>query len=87
MRTALQRDEQCEGITVLLPRGAQHARHDLLGRRAPRRAVAAADFARDDGGPDRLLGLPIRRLDVRAGDAGEERRPLGPQMLQEAPVK
>ena len=72
VRTALQGDEEFERITVLLPRGAEDARHDVLGAGAQRGAVAAT---RDDGGPDGLLGLPVRHLDIRAGHAGEERRP------------
>jgi len=38
VRTALQGDEEFERITVLLPRGAEDARHDVLGGGAPARS-------------------------------------------------
>ena len=34
-----------------------------------------------------MFGLPVRGLDVGAAHADEERRPLGPQVPQEAPVR
>ena len=84
---ALQRHEQGERIALLLPRGAEDARHDLLRGGAPRRAVATTHLAGHDGGPNRLFGLPIRGLHLGAGHTGEECRSLGPQMLEEAAVR
>jgi len=49
--------------------------------------VAATHLAGDDGGLDGVFGLPVRGLDVGAAHADEERRPLGPQVPQEAPVR
>ena len=70
-----------------MPAGAEDTGDHLLGVRAARRPVAAADFARHDRGPNRLLRLPIGGFDVRMPQAGEERRPLGAQMLEEAAVR
>jgi hypothetical protein len=72
---------------VLLRGRAQDARDDLLRGCAARRAVAAADLARDHRRADRLLGLPVRRFDVGAAQAGEERRALGLEVVKEAAVR
>ncbi len=83
---ALQRHEQGERIALLLPRGAEDARHDLLRGGTPRRAVATTHLAGHDGRANRLFGLPVRRFDPGVPQTGEEREPLGAQVLKEAAV-
>ena len=50
--------------------GAEHGRENLLGVRAARAPVAAADFAHRDGRPNGVLGAPVGRVD---GGVAEER--------------
>ena len=51
-----QRGEKVVEVEAALPCGADDAGEDLLGLRAPLRAIAATDFAIDHGGPDGVLG-------------------------------
>ena len=59
---------------------------DLLGLSTARRAIAAAPhFAGDDGGPQRLLGAPVGRVEGRVKEEAKNRFKLGDQMLLKAP--
>jgi hypothetical protein len=87
MRTTLQRLEEIERIALLLPTRAEDAGDHLLRVCAARRSVPAAHFAGHDGGPNHLLGLPVGRFNIRVSQAGEECRPLGLQVPEEAAVR
>ena len=50
----------------------RHAREHLLGLGAAAGAIAAADLASDHRGPDGLLGAPVRRVDRRVPEEGED---------------
>jgi hypothetical protein len=60
--------------------GAKHRCEDLLGLRPAGAAVAAADFAHRDGGPNRVLGPPVGRVDGRIAEEREQRRGFDGQM-------
>ena len=50
----------------------RNAREHLLGLGAAAGAIAAADLAGDHRGPDGLLGAPVRRVDRRVPEEGED---------------
>ena len=54
--------EQRRRIELPLVNGLKNAAEDLLRLGAARRAIAAADFAGDDGGAQRVFGAPVRRV-------------------------
>jgi hypothetical protein len=65
------------GVELALVSRAQDGRENLLGLRAARRAVAAADLPRDDRWPKGLFGAPVGGIDLgRVKEKREERRPL-----------
>ena len=64
--------------------GAEHGREDLLGPRAVRAPVPAADFAHHDGWANRVLGPPVRRVDGWVAEEGEQGRRFDRQMGGEA---
>lgn len=66
-------------------RGAQNARKDLLGVGTLARSIAtAADLARDDRRTDRLLGTPVRGVEVGIHEEAEEGREFDHQMPGES---
>jgi hypothetical protein len=62
----------------------EDAREDLLGIGATAGAIAAADPARDDGGPQGLLGAPIRGLQIGLDEEAEQGRQLDGPVTREA---
>ena len=64
--------------------GAYDAGEDLLGVGALSGAVAAADLADDDGGPDGLFGAPVGGVDRRVPQEGEEGAEFSGQVRGEA---
>jgi len=78
--------EEAEGIPPLLLAGPQHTGQDLLGPGSGPGAIATPHLASHDGGPDRMLGPPVRGLDVVAGEEGEQVVSLAREMLGEATV-
>lgn len=84
-RRAEQRGEQVVAIEAALVRGPWAARQDLLGVRvAPRSVTAAADLPRDDRRADRLLGPPVRGVEISIDQEAEERRQFNEEMPCEA---
>jgi hypothetical protein len=76
--------ESCDdGRRVQLPlvNRAEHTGEDLVGVRASTRAIAATDFARHDGGPQRVFGSPVRRVNGRVEQEGEGPRALVREMM------
>lgn len=72
-------------IEPALVRGPQDAREDLLSVRATSRAVAVtADLAGDDRRPDRLLGAPVRGVEIGIHQEAKERRQFHGEMAREA---
>ena len=61
--SAQHRGDQRRKVEVALTGGAHDAGQHLLGVGALARAVAATDFAGDDGGTDGLFGAPVGRVD------------------------
>ena len=82
--SAQHRGEQRRQVDVALACGAYDAGEDLLGVGALARAVAAANLADDDGGPDGLLGAPVGGVDGRVPQEGEEGAEFGGQVRGEA---
>jgi hypothetical protein len=71
-------------IELTLMGSTKDAREDLLSGGTAPRPIAAAHFARDHGGPQRLLGTPIRAIDGhRIEQEGEERRKFNGEMRRE----
>ena len=69
-----QRREDRGRVEAALVGGPQHTGEDLLTAGAARRAIAApTHFARDDGGPQRLLGAPVRRVERRLEEEAKDR--------------
>ena len=52
----------------------------LLGVRAVASAIATADLADDDGGPDGLFGAPVGRVDRRVPEKSQHRGEFDGQM-------
>ena len=77
-------DEDTGRIEPPLMCGAEHGREDLLGSRALRAPVPAADFAHHDGGANRVLGPPVRRVDGGVAEDREQGRRFDGQMGDEA---
>lgn len=73
------------GIDVALTGGADHAGEDLLGLRAAQRAIAATDFAVDDGRAHGVFGSPVGRVDAGIPQEGEHGGKLDGEMVREAP--
>ena len=72
-------------IELTLLRRANHRGENLLAGGAVQRSVATADFSSDHGGPQRLLGPPIGRVDPRRlKEEREEGRPLDREMRGES---
>ena len=64
-------------IEAALPCGPQNAGEHILGDGAARRPIAAAvHFAGNDRPSDRVLGPPVRGIQVESKEKGEQRRPL-----------
>ena len=77
-------DHERVDIEPTLVGGTKDAREDLLSGGTVPGAIAAAHFARDHGGPQRLLGAPIRGIDGhRIEQEGEERREFKSEMRRE----
>ena len=73
-------------VEVALAGGSDHGGEGLLGGGAAPGPIAAADLARDDGGPDGVFGAPVGGVDgLRVVEEGEQRGPFGSQMRGEAP--
>lgn len=67
-------------------KGLEDATQDLLRLGPSLRAIAAADFAGHDGGPERVFGTPIGGLNgVGVEEKGEHGRKLDGQMRGEMP--
>lgn len=66
--------EDIGGIELALLNGAKHAGEYLLRLRAAVGAVAATDFAGDDGGTQGLFGAPVGGIDRGIEQKGEDRR-------------
>ena len=62
-------------IQAALANRAQDAGEDFIRVGAPERAIAAADFARDDGGPERMLGAPVKCRASIVGSSKNVKRP------------
>jgi hypothetical protein len=76
-----------EGVDIepTLMGGTEDAREDLLGGGAVPGPIAAAHFACDYGGPQRLLGAPVRGIDGhRIEQEGEERWEFNGEMRRES---
>lgn len=71
-------------IETPLTDGAGDAGEHLLRIRAAPRAVASTDFPSHDRGTNRLLSTPVRRVDARLPQKGEDRVELGGEMGGEA---
>ena len=66
-------------------RGPQDACEHLLGLRPSVRSVATtADLARDDRGPEGLLGAPVRGIEIGIDQEAEERREFDEEMPRKA---
>ena len=77
-------DDERVHIELTLMGGTEDAREDLLGGSTVPGPIAAAHFSRDHGGPQRLLGAPIRGIDGhRIEQEGEERREFNSEMRRE----
>ena len=87
-RRALARelDEEADRLDTLLAAAAKDAHQHLLRLRTGPAAVAAPVLAVTDGGAQRLLGPPARRLDPGDGEEGQEVRALGAQVRQQPAV-
>ncbi len=72
------------GVKLALGGGADEGGEDLLCVRAPPGAIAAADFAGDDGGTDGLLGAPVGGVDGGVAQEVEQRGPFGDEVIGEA---
>ena len=67
-------------------RRAQEGREDLLGVCAAKGAIpATTHFARDDGGPECVLGAPVGSVERRIEEEAEHRVVFGGEMDGEAP--
>lgn len=64
--------------------GAKHTGEYLLRLRAAIGAVAATDFAGDDGGAQGLFGAPVGRIDRGVEQKGEDRREFDRQVRGKA---
>jgi len=62
MGSAEHGDHQRVHVELTLMGGTEDAREDSLGGGTMPGPIAAAHFARDHGGPQRLLGAPIRGI-------------------------
>jgi hypothetical protein len=76
--------EDRRGIQVALVNRAEHTREDFLRVRATGRAIPATDFARDNGGAQRVFGAPVRRINGGVEQEGEDARALVREMIGEA---
>lgn len=77
-------DHERVDIELTLMGGTEDTREDLLGGGPVPGPIAAAHFARDHGGPQRLLGAPIRGIDGRRIEQeGEERREFKSEVRRE----
>ena len=72
------------GVKLALCGGADEGGEDLLGVCAPPGAIAAADFAGDDGGADGLFGAPVGGVDGGVAQEAEQRSPFGAEVVGEA---
>ena len=73
-------------IDLALLRSADDGGEDLLAHGAVRRAVPATHFSGDHGGPQRLFGAPVGRVDQRRLEQKrEERGPLDGEMRGKSP--
>ena len=80
-----ERDEHVGGIEAALIGGAEHTREDLLAVGAAGGAIAAAaHFARDDGGPQRVFGAPIGGVERRVEEKAEDGVEFDDEMLLKA---
>src|SRR5215207_10109265 len=76
-----QSGEDVGGVETALLRGAQDGGEDLLGLRALRRAVAAAaGFAGDDRGTQRVFGAPVRGVEPGIEEEAEDGLEFGFKM-------
>ena len=65
--------------------GSEDRREDLLRLGALYRAIAAAaGLPRDDGGPQGVLGAPVRRIERRIEEEAEDGLEFGPEVGGEA---
>lgn len=77
-------DDERVHIELTLMCGTEDAREDLLGGGTVPGPIAAAHFARDHGGAERLLGPPIRGIDGRwIKQEREDRREFTGEMRRE----
>ena len=66
-------------------RGPEDGRENLLGLCASWGAIAASThFARDHGGPERVLGAPVGGVECWIEEEAEDGLEFGPQMRREA---
>ena len=86
-RRTQQRREDGGQIEASLTYGANDAGEHLLRIRSPPRAIASTDFPSHDRGPNRLLGAPVRCVDPRRPQKGEDGRELGGEMCGEAQAR
>ena len=78
-------DQDVGRVESTLLCGTENRGKHLLTLGAARRSIpAAAHFARNDGGPERVLGSPVRRIERRVEEKAEDRFVFGRQMDREA---
>jgi len=78
--------EDVTGVELALLNRAEDAREHGVGPGATFGSVAAADFARDHGRAERLLGAPVGRVDrIGLEQKGKHRREFDREMRRESP--
>src|SRR5690606_31857645 len=64
IRASLEIDQESDNVEISLASGAEHARQHRLCSSPRMAAVPGRHLAIDDGRSDRLLGGPVRRLEL-----------------------